>query len=410
MAVPLEVLQSLASAFSAVRTGSQLVQPGTPVAVKLLPASAAGLTATDLVAGQLELTWITKDVRFNTFGIEPVLGTDPFVPADIDALLSGGMPAIVPAVVPLPALNNVGTQQLQGIPGQLAQLAGSFPIPVEVPVALGVLWEVLDENHAVIAAGGATYQAPDGTASPEATFVFPPQTVELTNDVSLPVVRRYLRATITLRAGAVQTTRALPEIPVDIPAIPLPAVAVFFLHRNFAAVDGDDEGAALVVVPNNSPLRDLAQLQGLLDTLESTVSSLAGIAEFASFLLGLGELTAALAAQPHVQFRVADGENKIRNFNDITLIQRSWYQNDTEAEDELSSMILVGPSEKRIQCFVARDCDTDEGAFDLTTGRGLFAMVRNLHGSDPATDPSGLLTVTRSAKTFGDELSSLRFG
>jgi hypothetical protein len=162
------------------------------------------------------------------------------------------------------------------------------------------------------------------------------------------MARRFIRASVTLTAGTTPAhTFTLPSIPVDIPAIPVPSVVAFFLHTNFAARSGDDEGAAFVVVPNDSPFRDLASLQSALNRLSSTISSLTSVASFASLLLGLNELTGALSAQPHVQFRMADPSNNYNDFNDVTLIQRGWLENDTEAEDELSSLIFVGPTGKQ---------------------------------------------------------------
>ena len=419
MTVPLASLQALASSFSASRTGSQTVTPGKPVGFKLTPADTTQLQATDLVEGAVKLTWIAKNVRFNTATTEPSLTNpaDPFGAGVLDSLIAGGMPAIVPKIVDAPALNNIGNQQLSGIPGQLSQLVGSFPIPVQVPVQLSVKWDVLDERDNVVIEGSGTFFAPTGTSAPEASFVFAPQVVELTTDMSVPVVHRFVRATVTLTAGPTSYPFTLPKIPVDIPAIPVPTLAVFFLHTNFAPRSGDDDGAALIVVPNNSPLRSLAQLTPILQTLQNTVSSLSAIGGFASFLLGLDQLTGALPGQPHVEFRVADSANQISNLNDITLIQRGIFENDTEAEDELSSMILVGIPGKKISCFNDRDEDDDQGEFTLTTGVEMCALVRSLHSPNPAVSPSGAsLHVDHdpagwfTSDSFGDELSSIRFG
>jgi hypothetical protein len=94
MAVSLDVLQALASSFSAVRDGGQLIQPGSPVAFHVLNANPL-LTVTDVLSAEMNLAWITKDVRFNDFETESVLDESPFVPTDIDSLLAGGMPVRV---------------------------------------------------------------------------------------------------------------------------------------------------------------------------------------------------------------------------------------------------------------------------------------------------------------------------
>jgi hypothetical protein len=407
MAVPLQVLQSLASTFSAVREGPQQIAPGQPVNVQLVPASASDLHATDVLTGALDLTWVTKNVRFTTPNTEPAMSADPFVPASIDALLTGGMPARVPLLGSV-----AGFQDLPGTPGEIAQLAGDFPIAVEVPVGLAVTWQVLDSGGVVLAEGPGTFTSPTGTGSPAVTFVFAHQTIELTSTMTIPLTRRFIRATVTLTAGTTTHSFTLPDIPVDIPAIPIPTVIVFFLHTNFAAADGDDDGAAFIVVPNNSPLRSLGQLQNVLNTLESTVSALTSVAELAAFLLGLSELTGSLAAQPHVQFRVTNAANQFNNFNDVTLIQRGLLSNDTEAEDELSSLIFIGAGGARVSCF--RDRSRRGRSFTLTTGAGLHVIIRNLHSSSPAIEPAappfgGSIALSSGSSSFGDELSSLSF-
>jgi hypothetical protein len=409
MAVPPDVLQALASTFSAVRMGPEVVQPGQPIQFRVIGAD-SGLTATDIVGADVSLAWITKDVRFNTFTSEPALSALPFTPASIDAVLAGEMPVRIPVLG-----NVVGTQTLPGVPGSLNQLAGRLPIPVAVPVKVEISWTVLDaDGMTPLAEGPVTFSAPRGTTSSNLVLAFAPQIVELTNSVPVPVVRRFIRASVALTAGATVHAFDLPSIPLLVAAVPIPTVVVFFLHADFAPSSGDDDGAALIVVPSNSPLRSLEQLQGTLDALESTLSALTGIADLAALLLGLGELSAALAAQPHVQFRVADA---IDNLNDITLISRAWYKNDTEAEDELSSMILLGPSRKTLQCFNDRHQDDGEGQFDLTVGSKLHALIRNLDGAAPPSGPDGSeITIVKAPPggwfnpdDFNDELSSIRF-
>ncbi len=422
MPVPLEYLQSLASTFSAVRAGPQEVLPGQPVTVKLVPASAAGLRVPDLLQGQINLTWITKDVRFEDPTqanqlTEPTMTADPFNQASIDALLLGKLPARVP----LTGTGVGGFVDLEGTPGQIAQLAGTFPVAVEVPIRLSVVWEVLQWKSVPVTipptfpydtVDPSSFTAPNGTTSPEVAFIFAPQMIELTNTVSIPVTQRLIRATVTLTAGSTTHSFNLPVIPVDIPALPIPTVIAFFLHLNFAATDGDDDGAAFIVVPNNSPLKSAAELQDTLDTLESALSALRSVAELAAFLLGLGELTSALAAQPHVQFRVADPSNNFDHFNHVTL-KRDWLGwlfgwSNTEAEDNLSSLIFIGHTGRQVRCF--NHTKRGGGSFTVTSGNMFHAIVRNLHYSSPTSEPAGdEIRVDSPSRSFGNNLSSLSF-
>lgn len=410
MSITLETLQSLASSFSVISSSSGQVSPGKPVNLKLTP-STLDLKISDIVPADLDLTWISKDVRFKNFGVESLFGNTDFDPTQIGAILEGGMPARVPVISGI-----VGSfTDLTGIPGALSQLRGSFPVVMDVPIRVSVSWSVHDASGATVTSGFTAVPAALNTT--EISISFDPVIVELTNSVSVPTVTLFVRASVTLTAGSTTHTFDLPDVPFTIPAIAIPTVMVYFLHSNFAASDGDDEGAAFIVVPNNSPLQSLSQLQSLLNTLDSTISSVSSVANLAAFLLGLDALSSALAAQPHVQFRRANANNKINNFNDITLIQRAWYENDTEAEDELSSFIFIGPVRKTVECFNDRDTDTGEGQFNVTIGDKLFAFCTNLHSASPTSGPDGgELSVIHTPPggwfnpdTFGDELSSMHF-
>lgn len=413
MAVSLLVLQSLASTFTTVLEGPPQVQPGKPVNLRLVPATAEGLRVTDIVPARMNLTWITKSVRFSTHTVEPVFQAASFDPASLNGLLAGGMPARVPVV------GGIGVESLQGVPGELAQLAGEIPVAVEVPVSVSVTWEVLDE------AGNATisgFSAPAGMSGPEVRLEFEVQTVELTTSMGAPVAHRSVRATVTLAAGTTTHSFTLPPVQLQIPAIPVPAVVAFFLHGNFAGARGDDDGAALVIVPSDSPLRSLSQLQSQLGTLRSAVSGVSHLANFAAFLTGIDALSGALSAQVNVEFRVANGSNDYDDFNDVTLLEKflgfvfGW--SNIEAEDELSSMIVIGPEGKRVQLFNHRDQDSGHGRFDVTVGPKLHVTIPNLHSAAPASGPDGSEVTVSTAppaglfqpSTFGDELSSLRFG
>jgi hypothetical protein len=424
VAVPLSVLQGLESQFTAVRDGPELVPAGQPVVFHLLQGTPV-INVTDVLSAPLDVAWIAKDVRFLNFGPEAALDTVPFQSAALLPLLQGGMPVRVPVVG-----NLVGTQDLPGVPGLLGQLAGAIPIPVSNPVGVSVHWDVLDAMHNPLAA--MQFSAPSGVDSLELTLTFPIQVEELTAAAAVTTVQRFIRATVTLTAGTTAHSFSLPEIPLLLPAIGIPKLVAFFLHTNFAAASGDDSGAVLIVVPTNSPLQSLAQLQPILDSLQATAGTLTSLAEFASLLLGLQILSSALAAQPHVQFRVADS---IGNFNDITLISRAWYENDTEAEDELSSLIFLGPPGKVLQCFNDRHLDEGEGWFQLTIGRRvdmvegavevqtpeMFTLIRSLHDNPPVSWPTGgeidvkknpdgwNWMLAHSISSFGDELSSMKF-
>jgi len=336
---------------------------------------------------------------YGTSDLEP-----SFAPADLNAATIGAKPITG-------ATGIIGG--IAGTPGLLGQLQGTIPLPAPgtFPVSVNVTWLVLDENHNQLAAN--QFNAPSGLNGTNVAVAFAPETTELTDGPLPSPKQRFLRAQVTLSAGSVTTgQRSLPDLPVLVPPLPIPTVLALFLHANFQPRSGDDDGAVLVVVPQSSPLRSIGQLQPVLTTLQSTIGNLTSFGSFATFLLGLGDLVQALGAQPYVQFRAADA---INNLNDITLIQRSWYENDTEAEDELSSLILIGREGRGAACFNDRDRNDDEGKFTVKTTENLFVIVRDLDGKNPAAE-GGSITIDKqppgglfNPDKFNDELSSFEF-
>lgn len=105
---------------------------------------------------------------------------------------------------------------------------------------------------------------------------------------------------------------------------------------------------------------------------------------FLGLFLDSAATVAGALQSGNIAFRKAD---QIGNLNDIDL--ESGLINDTEAEDELSSMILIGPPRRRIECFNARKFSTSEGQLDLTAGTELIALVADLHSASPADSPPG---------------------
>ena len=387
-----EILQGVLDGLSSEIVGGVTSQPGQPVTAHIIP-PLDSLDVTEALTGDVDITWVAKDVLFGNNDLQP-----DFAAAALNAATTGAQPA---GISPLSG----SLVQLPGVPGNLGQLKGTLPMAVatRVPVTAQVTWEVLDaEGNAL---PGSEFDAPGGLTGIEVSVVFVPATTELTTANPVPApTRRQLRATVQLTAAGVTVgPRVLPAIPVLVPVIPIPTILAAFLHSNFQARDGDDDGAALIVVPSNSPLASAAQLQSTLNTLQSTLSGLSGLAGFAGMVLGISELTGALSAHKsaNVQFRATD---QIKNLNSITLIQNSWYENDIEAEDELSSLVLLGRDGRAVEFFKHRDFKGR--SFTLTTGATFFALVRSLHASSPTVEGG---TITNPSENLGDELSSLRF-
>lgn len=409
-----ETLNAIAKTLQIVLPGSPRLEPGQALAPKITP-DLTTLGVDNVLEGALSLDWLTKDVRFNGFGFE----SD--VPPNPNAILGG---------MPIPS--GLGTT---GVPGVIGQLRGTLPLlgATKIPITAQVTWSLHAnkvENGQDVPGDALTentdFVAPLGLKIPAPTFVLKPETVELTANADLTAAaKRWLKASVKLSVTTAEGSftspdTPLPAVPFYVVKLPIPVVLAMFTHTNFnplgplLGADGD-EGATLIVVPSNSPL---ASTQILFDTVTKLQNALRPLTSFANFvgafLPAVDLLVNALNAQPRQELRVA---NKIDNMNDITLIARDAFHNNTEAEDELSSIIFVGPAGRRVQLNNDRDQDDGEGRFTLKTGPSFHAIVRNLHAKTPAVEPDvpapdgPLLVVEHDPDddTFGDKLSSLQF-
>lgn len=394
------------------------------------PAGTQRLTVTDLVTetvlkdGKVDILWTTKDVRFVNTNIT-------------DTNVVGGMP--VSGLLPLGAANvTLGPPNPPGVPGVLGALNGTVPIPVvgtvakTLDVSVELHWRIRDEhgtidsdvkwnvdNTAPQAAGGVggDISIPLADSLFPLLIIFNVLFVELTNNTPQnPVVKRSIQASIRLSAGGASSGWVdLPTLDLLLPAIPVPTIAMFFEHVNFA-------GLGLVVVPADSPLDPLDNnvVQTALGTLNGVIAPLQGIAGFLSFFVGqLGPINTALNNSPRLTFRKT---NEIPNLRDVEIEPTSWRDwNGTVASDEFSSLMLIGPPHRQLQCFNDTDYQEGQGRMNVTLASELLVESTSLQSTAPPSSPSGRITVPRTPAgwnwslarwitKFGDEISSIRFG
>lgn len=384
-----DILDAALASLSATTIGTNAPPVGQAVVAGLTP-SLDDLEIIEALTGDLDLVWVGKDVLFDTSDLEP-----SFDPVDLDAATTGSQPAVTTGgtLVTLP-----------DTPGLLGQLKGSIPVGlgVQVPVTVTVTWRVLDAAGNLLST--AEYQAPDGLSSPEITVLFAPEIQELLVGAPPGPVTRQLEATVTLSAGGFTAgPTTLPPVPVLVPTLLFPTVLAAFIHTNFQPRYNNDDGGVLVVVRTDSPLSSAAQLQSTLNTLQAALSGLSSFAQFAAMLVGVSELVSALAAQisANVQFR---STMAISNLHAIKIVDRPWYQLDTNAGDDISSLILLGPPAREVDFFKGRNFNNTD--YRLTPGADFFAIVRTLHANNPVVEGG---TGSNPGEDLGDKLSSLRW-
>jgi len=372
------------------------------------------VTRTEAVPAPIDLNFRAKNVRFLNTDI-----TDPQI--------LGGLP-----INDLLAINvgtvTSGATNPPGVPGLVALLTGTIPLPLDVTsqetfeVRADVRWRISEGAHPVadvswtvggaspVSGTGGDIQPPVGRGLDPLDLVFDLAFTELVGG-DAPVVSRTLHASLQLVAGPVSSGWIdLPPVDLTLPAIPVPTVLIYCQDKNFGS-------NKLVLVPANSPL-DEGTLEAALTTLRDTLTPLRATASFLGLFLDEFDTVANLIRSGNLHFRKT---NEISNMNDIDL--ESGWLNDTEAEDELSSLAFVGPPGRRVESFNGRGFSTSEGQMDVTLRHELIALVPDTHSASPASNPPGCVTVPfaphgsrwdgadpwADITSFGDQFSSMRF-
>ena len=408
MTVSAEALQALANAFQLVLGGGPEIQPGQPISAEPVPPE-TGLTATDFISAPVDLTFIAKNVRF----AKPDLA---------DQEIEGGVPFVVPAASAVDAVSDLGApisgdDAVTGLPGVVGRLSGNIPLPVQVPVTLRrVEWNVRDAQGGPLSPG-VDFLAPTGLDTLNVSFVFPPpEIVELTlPPQEASPVPRHIGATVTLAVGAEEVPVELPGLDVSVLPLQVPSVLALFRHRHFAPVgDLGAPGYVMFLVPSNAQLRTAG---ALLDGL----SGLGQAAELLSLLpppavlpdLALAELAPVLreladAVDSHpsanIQVRAAD---EVEDLSDITMVTSGLIN--VTANQSSSSLVLVGPPSRMVECFNAKGFTARRGQLDIIARSALGAVIRVLGAREPECDPGEARVEEGPLVTFGNALSSIRF-
>ena len=356
---------------------------GMPVTLSIVPdVSTARITEIRMVDVDFEL--IAKGVVFANGDLND--------PATTGTLPIQDLVTDPPAVAP-------------GVPGLLGRIRGRMPVavPSDVAPTLQVTWEVKDGSGNDLFASGDVV-AVGGLGGTSVSLLFLPEAVEMRNHDDPGVTPRTVHARVhMIHNNSVVGSVSLSAL-VRVPKLALPTMLAMFRDRHYT-------GPMLVAVPREVAIANVGELTSAVQGL---VSSLAG---YAATRLGFAHATVAhlatrLTTQSGIAFRKGDG---ISELDDVTLA--GGIINDTEAEDELSSLVLISRSGRKAELFNDQRYAAGEGAFVLQTGPGLVAGVRDLHHATPACEPAGAsVTVTKyppggywNPDTFGDELSSVRF-
>jgi len=423
------ILTALGQALRIVRDDSGPVQPGQIVHLHVEPRGAS-LEVPVLLDGQLDLSFLTKSVRFadaafpatqlDQYLQDPatILGGMPVpqvevplegptlpgaIPMGVQVNVTGGGGAFLPPPVTsaapdvqLPGMAPLAADAgnaLSGVPGLIGELAGSIPIPALVPVQLDATWTVTNLDGSPVASGSFERIG----AGADVLFIFFGAIEELT--VAPPTPKTLLvQVTVTLTLpGTPPVGVNLPALPIIVPAIPIPTLVLLANQENFgvAGIASDDDDARMVMVPGTSPIRNLQTLQQVLTdafALVNQLGTIPGPPPWAGGLLGTLGLAIDLvnsyvptgdrSALPVVQADVVGDTSSIK-------FSSSFLGTD-DFDDEDQSVLVIGVPGTKVS--LATDNNLGGDRMDIVTGTEMFVIVNDLGNPldflpQPATAP-----------------------
>lgn len=192
----------------------------------------------------------------------------------------------------------------------------------------------------------------------------------------------------------------LPALPLDLKPVAVPTVLLSFIHTSFRP-------PLLICVPFDSPVRSVSQILDVVNELSQVASKLRALAMFATWLAGLDILAGLLSDLPRTDV-VLTARDDIQKLNNFDMITRHWLDNDTEAEDEIMSVALIGPPGASATYWVD---ENEEGGFlTLTTGTVPFVLMPSLVPASPRFMPADTVTFSpeTSSPQWHNVFSSLR--
>jgi len=415
---------SLADSLTQYLTETTHILGGMPIAVTV-PVPGPSLPGAYLptTAVGVDITTISQTINPGTINVSP--NQAPALPV--------ATPPNQTAVPPLTPNNFAANDVLSGVPGMLGQVGGSIPVLMNLPLTLTVTWKVQYGSQLPTPEGdapdfefvdlveGTDFLAPNGLVGTALDLIFAPRFKEYDGtDTSTTI---FVSAIVTLHAGPESVTVAPStyslvsqlRLPVTLLDAGIPRVAAMFRHTNFATQSGGDSGFVFVMVPGGYGFQTFNELAPLLTHLQTTLGNLGSLVHIAGFLTGLGDLLAAVPAQPDIQFRAAD---KVDDLEDIVFEEGGITDLgiDYDADDEISSIIFLGINGRVFDLFGDSGCQAGHHEIVLTTGSEMWAALpsfsfHNLNEAQQMVQPaSASVYVTGPAEdTWNDTTSSVCF-
>lgn len=363
-------------------------------------------------------------------GIPPIFGDRP-VPVAPDKTLTARLNKSTTGLTLNPA-NFLNELLLEG----LQSLLDTSPInPLSVNIALQ--WSVSGGQlpGRLLSVSNQT-RIQGASNAPIFDVVFLPQLIERTND-SPNSVQFAIEVSLILSVKILDQAIDIPpiklKVPIQLPTLPIPVLLGLFRHAGFAIKDGNKPGFLMLIVPTDSPFNvaanateqlvkeELADLFEVATTLDRILGLFSGVTQ-PILPGGLDKLVEAIRA---IGGFVLNGitvttDTAISNLNKAKMINNPFFFkfNDIEAENEITSLILIGGAGVKIKLFRERNFDSGGGRLEVSTSTALVSLISNLSHKEPTASPDATRAVVPnpgdvdrefwSDRHFSDSISSLQ--
>ena len=420
------------------------------------------------ILGQLDLEVLFSKINLSlitgTDTAEIILKQVEFTPTatalkasslDTNETAAGKLPYITPtaAVNPLsPPVSVLGTQ-VEGLIGKITtetsqagsiagRLVGTIKgeltkLPALTPsfVAPTIRWRIEDDRGNPLVQGTdfvADTTASHTLADAAPVFALLPVFVPLSNPATVLTAKRYLYCDLSFSDinGALNPPLKFSIGPATLEVVEAQVPMVAALTQNPlgatpAAPMAGFPGLTMIAVPGSTALRSLTSLSAPLTALRAILTNVSRLTPLVGFALNgtdtgvvgmfgpsAGVISALLSAIGSVvdpgAFVVGD---QVMGLNNVEVATSGcgiggWFA--CNMNDETSTVILVGPPGRSVQCFNRFNLGTGTGQFTLTLGMEATAFVADLSVAPAAGTAAGtLLGASAAPATAGLMLSTL---
>lgn len=228
--------------------------------------------------------------------------------------------------------------------------------------------------------------------------------------------------TVAVTGQGFKRSLDLPPVPVIVPAIPIPTLALLSNKKSFgvSTIATDDDNARAIFVPDRSPIGDLSSLNATINGLVGILNNLTSLPAPPTWSPGLLGMIGTLMNLVNSYLPIGDRypmvfvrQDAVGDTSSIKYSSSFWGTDDFDDEDE--SVLLIGVPGSHLK--LGTDDNFGGNILDVLTGTEMFVVVNDFDNpmsfqpTPPAIPPPGYQppSVMESGGHVTDGLESIGF-